>query len=325
MGFGSGQLHAGLLRIPDLVVDSVDISEDVIRLGLQHFNLHRSVCRSLYMHSDGTFVDTTGNLYQHKPSDIEKAITQGIGKGKGSTAAAAVVNGMGRTAAGHCRSTVIVADAWDYITAANRRAQEAAATAASHHYDFLVFDISDMLTTRWDGNEGTGRSNPDVERASSVGALDAVRSLLTPYRGIAIFHIHRDSQFESYFAQIQRVFGLGQTALFKIKSNDNFVLAARDKFVESEIVRIQQWETDIKQEGESCTLRRCFDAAQGQPGGYAAHPEFRSQAPHPCTDPLQFAQNSVSFAEANHFGVQLVHSHRFSLACDGFPLEEGAA
>ena len=64
-----------------------------------------------------------------------------------------------------------------------------------------------------------------------------LRRLLTPGIGMAVFHLHKDSNFDSFYQHIVDVFGADQVVKLSVVWNDCLVVAGRDLYKEKREVR----------------------------------------------------------------------------------------
>lgn len=300
LGVGAATLHSSFLQsYPQLIVDSLDFSEDIARSAMEDFHMHRSVCRFLKMLPLGSSDNSDAGAehryefvplkWQSSTSAMEKLLSDDF-------TADEVADGR------QCRSTFIIADAWAYIREMSRGALLLTAkqlengpethrvrVRKAHHYDIVVQDLfSSSSSSSWSGSD-TEDGNLDI--ASMADLIAALKGLLAPNGGVAIFHLWQDAQFQRYQELIAKIFGADQLVLLKSKSNDNVIIAAMNRFTSTRV-----------------------SAPAGAP---------QRQQLHPCHDSIGFASSVVEFAARIGFTGQLKFSHQYALDCDFYAREVG--
>ncbi len=95
-----------------------------------------------------------------------------------------------------CRSTVIIGDIFEYV-------QHLQSVDPHPLYDFIITDIYDENTAVYDGSNNSS-SNANVH--SGIQTLAQLQLVLKPENGIVFFHLHYDSQYETYEAAIKQAF-----------------------------------------------------------------------------------------------------------------------
>ena len=285
-------------KFPCFEVVSVEVNADVLALSEAHMGLENSICLvtelqiftnvSSSFSSPLTKMKTLRSLAE--PSD--NGSDSGVGFGSS------------------CRSKVVIADASEYIKySAERFANQAFREAAigskgsieeesedsddSQYFDLIVFDVF-ADSSSWNGsvNEGVSNVLPSLEASPDASSfqssiesslettLQAVRKLLRPRRGLALFHLHRDSSYERFFAVIEAVFGKEQIVLFTVMANDRVVAAANDAF----------YSTEIK--------------------------SFAS--PHPCRSAVDFSDYVLQFSLDYGYTAKMAYDAQFALNCNSF-------
>lgn len=300
LGLGSGELHQFLLNHFSCLreVVSVEVSAEVLHVSERFMGLGRF---------GGTSGDRPNLSDEGKVGDGEVGEVDGEGVCAVYRLAPNGTNGdlamkEVRAPLPRCRSIVVLSDAWDFIhyTAEESTAIPEDAGGDPAHtcarpfpghghsngncngeerdmlYDFIMFDVFTMLSASWDGEEGKGESNPFVDRASSLLTLHAVRKLLRPGAGIVVFHIHRDGLYEEYTSRIVEVFGLSQTVILVVMTNDNLVVASRETYRE-----------------------------KGEVEGLA----------HPCESAIAFADFVEQFSDLSQYTRRIGLEGRYALDC----------
>ena len=285
LGLGGGDLHVFLLtHFPCMEVDSVEVNSDLVSMAETSMGLRSYICR----------LQTIANSSSDSEGGVELERLQTLRDEQSQDGAP-------------CRSRVIIGDAWDYISYALSRGvhlhrpsvvidasgsvqSDEVAGDSSWLYDVIIFDVF-ADNDEWDGTINEGQSNSYVAKASSVRSLQSVRELLTPYTGMAMFHIHRDSQHDRYVASIEDYFHHSQMAVLAVTTNDNVVAVFRDAFRD---VRNQ----DNVNVEENSVLYRTHD--------------------HPCYSPIAFSDHVIDFSRNSQFLDSVAYDGQFALNCDYF-------
>eukprot|EP01035_Chromulina_nebulosa_P025057 gene25057-32669_t len=279
LGLGGGELHVYLLtQFPCMEVDSVEVNSDLVSMVEKNMALQSYICR----------LQTIGN----RSSESE-------GEGEVNVERLQTLRDDHSQDGLPCRSRVIIGDAWDYISyalGAHRSSMEVDASGnvrggevaddSSWLYDVIIFDVF-TDNDAWDGTVNGGESNSYVDKASSTRSLQSVRDLLTPYTGMAMFHIHRDSQHDKYVASIENYFHHSQMAVLAVTTNDNVVAVFKDAFQD-----VQNQDNDNYPE-EKSLLYRIHD--------------------HPCLSPVAFADHVVDFSRTFQFLDSVAYEGQFAL------------
>lgn len=266
-----------LNHFPTAEVTSVEISEDIFRSSQEALGLRYGVCRAsrLVNPSDAamlTSLDVADAAFASQSENQSK-----------------------------CRSQVVISDAWDYIlNHAKQKDTKPEKEQDSQFFDLIVFDVYDQAATRWDGNLNTA-SSPCVDRASSDASLRAIRSVLRPAAGLAVFHLHDDNQFQHYYDQILRIFGSDQVVLFSVTSNDYMVVAARSKF-----------RTPAHLLSGSCAAGVSFD---GTAASEVCSSASSGREVHPCEQPLNFTLLATERNQLYGFSNRISKAALYSLNC----------
>jgi len=305
MGLGAGNFHMFLLNSFHCIsVDSVEVNADVLDVSESYLGLEHCVCHVIQLNSDAdnhSYLSTMRTL-PHSNSTIP------------------------------CRSRVILADAWEYVHhlvdfRANTSAidsivdeelevdvnSDGSSTTSGQHrhllnkmetayYDFIMVDVYTMLSASWNGESDKGHSIAYVERASSLEALSAIRQLLTPYEGVAFFHLHRDSTYQEYLDRIQSVFGSSQTVVLGVVSNDNIVMVVRDAYRDHR---------EFPQRGNKT------GNAEIESKSYVLHKSFHSRA-HPCESAIAFSEFVLEFSKKSKFSSKIALEGYLALDCNAY-------
>jgi hypothetical protein len=299
IGLGGGNIHNWLLNFnPYIVVDTVELFNYVGAYAKKYFGLAPLLCRELALLDNGTFV-------RHS---VEEAV---LGFNRGSFA------GSNPLYAAPCRSTLIIADAWQYlrvvaasstaevtdvsttqnspttvITASSSRQSESKmqqlVAAPRRTYDIIIIDVYTSSGSTWNGVIDEGIANLVLSSAVLMQGLQDMRTLLTPVTGIAMFHLTRDSQFMQYASAMVDAFSSEQLVFLRVKTNDYMVLASREKFMSAQ---------DARDSG----------ATVGTKSGM--------KLLHPCTNRAAFSAWVVQFGRMQGFSERLTYGFQYSLDC----------
>ena len=283
LGLGGGEMHVFLLtHFPCMEVDSVEVNPDLVDMAERNMGLEGYICR-LQVIGNGS-MEREGEAPPERLQTLRSVRSQG---------------GL------PCRSRVIIGDAWDYISYALSRSSievdvsgnvpsdsVLADSSSSLLYDVIIFDVfSD--NDEWDGTVNEGESNSFVDKASSDKSLQSVRALLAPLTGMAMFHIHRDSNHDRYVARIEENFHRSQMAVLAITTNDNVVAVFKDAFRES-----SQDHEDVNASEATSGLYRTRD--------------------HPCQSPMAFSDHVVDFSRKFQLLDSVAYNGQFALNCHYF-------
>lgn len=276
-------MHVFLLtHFPCMEVDSVEVNPDLVDMAERSMGLEGYICR----------LQVIGNRSSEHEGEAQPERLQTLRS----------VRSQGGLP---CRSRVIIGDAWDYISyALSRSSMEVdvsgdvpsdSVLADSSRYDVIIFDVF-ADNDEWDGTVNEGESNSFVDKASSAESLQSVRALLTPYTGVAMFHIHRDSNHDKYVARIEENFHRSQMAVLAITTNDNVIAVFKDAF------RDIQNHDDVNESDTTSGL-------------------YRTQE-HPCQSPLAFSDHVIDFSRKFQLLDSVAYNGQFALNCYNFHGDE---
>ncbi len=221
LGLGGGELHHSLLKyFPSMSIESIEVSRDVVETAWEYFGFGNPIVPLIcdiqeYDYDRQSFHNIydevrLGSSHNSRIEEDEKLPNQA-----------------------DCRSKVKIIDGWKYIDKLHDRQLSPANTTdgkdlTSTLYDYIYLDMYDANSTYWSGDVFDGESIPSGNQWMT--ALPKVYSLLTPYTGIVIAHLHKDSNFKKYYNYICEIFGIDQVIVFEVSNNDAMVIAGRDRF-----------------------------------------------------------------------------------------------
>jgi hypothetical protein len=97
-------------------------------------------------------------------------------------------------------------------------------------YDYILYDVYDEASSQWDGQAFKGSSHTAAATSKIYHRLKALKSILRPFTGIAVFHTHKDRNYKNMVDAINEVFGKNQVITFELVENDGIILAGRDRY-----------------------------------------------------------------------------------------------
>ena len=116
----------------------MDINRDLLSIAQQHLGLSFTLCK-------GLILDREKQTLDHLPLTDDYL---DVANNNSSSSSSSSV----------CRSTVVIADAWDFIKYQVAQNEQHSHSQLPELYDILIFDVYDMLAAAWDGTPDSGAS-----------------------------------------------------------------------------------------------------------------------------------------------------------------------